>query len=64
MPAQASVILEIEDMANPNTMGQTDSFTVTTRTANQEMIDTRADGFVIEMTESASLTVEGFDLRS
>ena len=49
-------------MINPNTMEETDSFALTTLTASKESIDTAVDGFVIQMSEPADMTVEEFNI--
>ena len=45
--AGSVVVLEIDDMTNPNTMEETDSFSVTTLTSASEKVDTATSGFVI-----------------
>ena len=47
--ADSTVVLEIKNMTNPNTMEATDSFNVTTLTAASERIDMASTGFVIQM---------------
>ena len=51
-------------MANPNTMEDTDSFTVKTLTAYSETIDTLNTGFGAKMQDPADLTVKEFNIQS
>ena len=57
-------MIEIEGMSNPNTMIETDSFSLTTLTAAQDLIDTTTSGFVTKMKEAADLTIKEFNVNS
>ena len=53
VPANGVVTLEIDGMTNPNTMEETDSFSVTTLTSDVDRIDSVDTGFSIQVQNPA-----------
>ena len=64
IPEEATVILEIDDMKNPNTMEESNSFSLTTLTSTSNKIDTTSTGFVVKMQEAADIVVKEFNVQS
>ena len=52
-----NVQLKVEGVKNPNTMEETTSFALTTRTENREIIDETDTGFVVQITEAAEIEI-------
>ena len=53
-----NVKLQIEGIKNPNTMEETDSFSLTTRIATREIIDETETGLVVQINEAADVLIE------
>ena len=52
-----NIKLKVEGVKNPNTMEETTSFALTTRTQNREIIDETDTGFVVQITEAAEIVI-------
>ena len=62
--AGSVVTLEIDGMTNPNTMEETDSFSLTTLTSDAQKIDSADNGFFIQVQNPAEMTVKEFSISS
>jgi hypothetical protein len=50
--------LQIEGIKNPNTMEQTDSFSLSTRTTQGDIIDETTTDLVVQIDEPADIAIE------
>ena len=58
------VTLEIDGMTNPNTIEETDSFSVTTLTPEDDRIDFADTGFTVRVSNPAEMSVNSLELTS
>ena len=56
--------LQIEGIKNPNTMEETDSFSLTTRTATRDVIDETDTGLVVQVVDAADILIEQLSVFS
>ena len=64
-PAEGlNVQLKVEGVKNPNTMEETTSFALTTRTENREIIDETDTGFVVQINQAAEIVITSLQPNS